>query len=256
MGLNAKNKEYANNGDRVEQEVMEAGTYPARLVQVIDLGVQEQQAFDGKEKPPAQEIMTTYEFVDEFLKDKEGNDVEDKPRWLSENFVLYNLQSELAKSTKRYFAIDPQGEEDGDWTKLAGYPVMVTIGVSTIKSGKNKGKKVNKILSTSTARPKEAAKFPDLKNPAKVFSIDDLDTADVYASLPQWLQDKIKNSLEFEGSDMDKALKGGKGAAKEEKKAEPKKKAAVKDEDDDVPSDMNEAAKDAAAARDEEEDWG
>lgn len=79
MGLNAKKA--AGGSDRVAQEVLEPGVYPARLVQLIDLGVQPQRPFQGKDKPPAQEIMITYEFTDEFLKDEDGNEIEDKPRW-------------------------------------------------------------------------------------------------------------------------------------------------------------------------------
>ena len=239
MGLNAKEKEFAGNGKRIEQEAMEAGTYPARLVQVIDLGVQEQQPFKGEPKPPAQEIMTTYEFPDEFIQDEEGNDVEDKPRWLSENFVLHPLDSDLAKSTKRYYAIDPDCDKGGDWTELLGMPVMVTI-VANAGKGKNAGRVFNNIASTSGMRKKEADKLPDLKNPSKVFDQSDLSTAEIFLTLPQYIQDKIKGGLEWDGSAMEKAIKklGKKEDVKEEKKD---KKAALKEDmDDEVPFDTDE----------------
>jgi hypothetical protein len=238
MALNAKEKEYTPSGK--QPDPMEAGTYPTRLVQVIDLGVQEQRDFDGKEKPPAQEIMTTYEFVDEFLKDDDGNDLEDKPRWLSETFVLYNLDSELAKSTKRYLALDPTVELDGDWTALIGEPAMVTV-VANPGKGKNAGKIFNKISATSSVRAKEAAKLPDLKNAGKVFDLSDTSTVDIFFTLPKWLQDRIKAGLEFEGSKMAKAIenfkqKEEKGEKKEDKKQQRK---AAKEEDDEAPFDTD-----------------
>jgi hypothetical protein len=235
MALNAKEKAYTSN--KKAQPPLDPGTYPARLVQVIDLGVQEQQPFKGEPKPPAQEIMTTYEFVDEFVKDDDGNDLEDKPRWLSENFVLHNLDSELAKSSKRYIALDPNIEMDGDWTALVGRPAMVTVANNPGK-GKNAGKIFDKIVSTSSVRAKEAAKMPELKNPAKVFDQSDLTTVDIFFTLPKWLQDKIKAGLEWEGSEMAKAVDNYKGEANEDakesntKKGSSKKAADVSDEDD------------------------
>lgn len=251
MGLNAKNKEYTGNTNRVEQEAMEAGTYPARLVQVIDLGVQEQQPFKGDPKPPAQEIMVTYEFPDEFIKDEEGNDIEDKPRWLSETFPLHPLDSDLAKSTKRYYAIDPECEEGGDWAALIGKPVMVTI-VANPGKGKNAGKVFNNVTSTSSMRKKEADKLPELKNEGKVLDLSDADTADILLTLPQWIQDKIKGGLEYEGCAVEKALK--KNGKKEDGEAANKKaKKAKKEDDEDVSFDTDE--KQSGSDGDDENDW-
>jgi len=229
MGLNAKKKEF--NGGGKKADPIDAGAYPARLVQIIDLGVQEQQPFKGEPKPPAQELMTTYELVDEFMKDEDGEDIEDKPRWQSETFVLHNLASDMAKSTKRYTALDPNLEHDGDWTELVGSPVMVTITKDQGK-GKNADKVYNNISGTSSMRAKEAAKLPELKNPAKIFDQSDISTVDIFFTLPQWIQDKIKSGLEFEGSEMEYAINNykqkdsdedakqkGKGRAKKQEKA-------------------------------------
>jgi hypothetical protein len=239
MALNAKTKEYTNTSNKVAQPPLEAGSYPARLVQVIDLGVQEQQPWNNEPaKPPVQEIMVTYELVDAFMVDEDGNEIEDKPRWLSETFPLYNLESELAKSTKRYLAIDPNVEMDGDWTALIGWPVMVTL-VQNPGKGKNKGKIYEKITGTSSVRARDAAKLPELKNPGKVFDQSDLDTVGILLTLPKWVQDKVKEGLEWEGSPMAKAVENYKGEANENakesntKKGSNKKAAKPEPEDDD-----------------------
>ena len=80
---------------------VEVGTYPARLVQLIDLGVQPRKPYQGQEKDPIQMIWVTYELTNEFMKDESGNDIEDKPRWISESFPFYNLRADRAKSTAR-----------------------------------------------------------------------------------------------------------------------------------------------------------
>lgn len=237
MALNAKEKEYTG-GKRVDQPALEAGTYPARVVQVIDLGVQEQDPYQGQDpKPPIQKLMITYELADEFIVDEEGDEVKDKPRWLSEEFPLHNLESDLATSTKRYYAIDPDCESDGDWTKLLGAPVMLTI-VQNIGKGKNAGRIFNKIKATSTMRKKEAEKLPELQNPGKILDLDDASTVDVLMTLPEWIQKKIKEGLEYEGSAMETAVlnykkddTGGKQGEKKSDKKQQKAKPEPEDED-------------------------
>ncbi|SPF82112.1 Phage protein [Pseudomonas phage GP100] len=234
MALNARKVKSQAKGPK--QEPMDEGTYPARVVQVIDFGVQEQRAYKGAPKPPAQTIYQTYEFLDEFCKDENGDDLEDKPRWLSEQFPLFSLEADLAKSTKRYYALDPDEKYGGDFLLLAGEPCMVTIN-----QYESKGEIKNGVSSVAAMRPKEAAKAPQLVNPPKVFVIDAPDL-EVFKSLPDWMQEKIKESLEFEGSALDEALNGDKPAPKA--KAKPDRKAPVEkpeepeveeEEEDDIP---------------------
>lgn len=231
MALNARKVQSKSKGQ--QQEAMEAGTYPARVVQVVDFGVQEQRAFQGQDKPPAQTIYMTYEFLDEFCKDENGEDVEDKPRWLSEQFPLFSLEADLAKSTKRYYALDPDENFGGDFTLLVGSPCMVTIN----QYGPE-GNLKNGVSSVAPMRPKEAAKAPELVNPPKVFLIDEPDL-EVFKSLPEWMQGKIKEGLEFKGSALDKALNGNKQAPKS--KAKPDRKAPVEEvEEPEVEEDEDE----------------
>lgn len=221
MALNAR--EVPSNSKPVPP--VDAGSYPARLVQLIDLGIQPQ-SYNGEVKAPKQEIMTTYELLDEFMKDEDDEDITDKPRWFSENFALNSLESELAKSTKRYYSLDPNEEFKGDWTKLISTPCMVTL-IQQQGKGPNAGRTYNKIANVSAMRPKEAQKAAELVNEAKVLSLDTPDV-DVFLSLPQWVQDKIKGGLEFDGTVLAKAL------AKNGKKPEAKKKVEVV-EDDTIP---------------------
>lgn len=206
MSLNAK-KAGGNNSNKqfVEQPILEAGSYPVRVVQIIDLGVQPQRPFKGEEKPPVHMIQLTYEFTDEFLVDEEGNPQEDKPRWLSEDFPLYNLKSERAKSTKRYYALDPSEDHEGDFSMLLGAPANALVTSYKIKSGPNEGKERNKIQDLSAMRPKDASKTPELVNEPKIFSLEEPDL-EVFMSLPEWLQDKIKGNLEYNGSALQEAL--------------------------------------------------
>lgn len=242
MALNASKIKSAGGGKRAP--VLDEGAYPARLVWLIDLGLQTQRAYKGEPKPPAYAIQTVYESSDEFMPDEDGNPDETKPRYFWEDFPIYNLKSDLAKSTKRYYALDPNAEHDGNWAELIGAPVIVAL----TRSKGNDGNEYNNVGATSTMRAKEAAKLPELVNEPKVFDLDDPDI-DVFLSLPDRLQETIKNNLNYEGSLLQKRLKAHKNDAKDEKKEEvPTKK--------EVAPDVKSGAEETASHGSEDEDSG
>ena len=224
MALNAK-KLKTNNAPRVQQPDLEEGTYPARLVQIIDFGIQPQRPFKGEEKPPAHEISFTYELADEFCVDEKGEVDEEKPRWVSETFPFRSLEAELAKSTKRYKALDPNDDHDGDFTALVDTPCNITLVVNA-GTGKNAGKNYTNVAHVSAMRPKDAAKAPALVNPTKVFVLDEPDLT-IFLSFPDWIQEKIKGNLKYEGSVLQKALEAHEKGEQPQGNTKPKGK--VKD---------------------------
>lgn len=202
MALNAKNKKRPNSKDFVEQPDVEEGTYPCRVAQVIELGLQPQKPHKGQAKPPVDMLYITYELVDEFMLDKDGEEIEDKPRWQSEDFPYYGLDCDMAKCNKRLKAIDPKNKVDGDWAKIGGAPCNVTF------SHNKKGDKtyVN-VAAVTSVRAKDAKAMPKLQNPIKVFDIDEPDM-EILEALPKWLQEKIKSNLNYIGSALERAVNG------------------------------------------------
>lgn len=227
MGLNAKKA--GGNKNRVEQALIEPDVYPAYLVQVLDLGLQAQRPYQGKDKPPVQEVMLTYELSDCFMQDEDGNDLEDKPRWVSETLPFYGLFADKAKSTKRYYALDPKEEFQGQFGELVGMPCNVTI---VHNEGKDNKTYIN-VGDVASISAKKAEKMEPIKNPTKVFDLEEPDM-EVFNALPEWIQTKIKSNLNYQGSPLQAALeKGGKQEAKkEEAKPAPKKRAADPDDED------------------------
>ena len=239
MGFNLNKLPRGNGGgDRVQQPTLDVGSYPARLVRMIDMGVQPQRAFKGQDKPPAHEVDFTYELLDVFMLDKEGNELEDKPRWISESFPVYRLEADLAKSTKRYKALDPNMDFDGDMSKLVGQPCMVTIVHGDNK--KDPARPYENIGNVAVMRAKEAAKAPDLKNDPVVFLLDEPDM-EVFNKFPQWIQDKLKGNLGYAGSPLQAALEGSEGKGGTSPKGRPKKasEAPVEPNDDPEGDDNN-----------------
>ncbi|MHA2069035.1 MAG: phage replication initiation protein, NGO0469 family, partial [Candidatus Thorarchaeota archaeon] len=136
----------------------------------------------------------------EFMRDEDGQEMEDKPRWLSENMPLYNLEADRARSTARYMALDPEVVHDGEFGALVDTPCTVTV-VQNPGKGKNVGKVYENIEAVAVMRAKDAAKCPPLVNAPMVFDLDKPDM-DVWKLMPDWVQKKVKDNLEFAGSPL------------------------------------------------------
>lgn len=242
MSLNANKIPHAG-GAKIDP--IDAGTYPARLVQVIGLGLQPQRPWQGEEKPPAHEIMFTYEMLDEFLLDEDGEERLDKPRWFSETMPIFSLQADKAKSTKRYYALDPEVVHEGDFAALVAAPCMVTM-IQKEGVGNNAGKIYNNVFNVSAMRPKEAAKAAPLVNKPKVFDPENPDR-EVFDALPAWLQDKMKDALDYEGGALQAMLEAPAKKPKAAKKPKVEENAAAPARADmDTPG---------SVGNDDEEDW-
>lgn len=227
--LNANQSKNSGGSGGSSAPKLEPATYPARLVVVADLGLQPQRPWQGEEKPPAYEILTTYELVDEFMEDEDGEPLLDKPRWLSESFPLYSLSSERAKSTIRYNALDPTGAWSGNWSELIEIPCLVTT-VNNPGKGKNTGKVFVNIANVAAMRAKDRENVPELVNRPVLFDMD-APELDEFDALPQWVQDKIRGGLEFQGSKLHMLIT----VSEEKELPKEKQPTASGDLDDEIP---------------------
>lgn len=203
--------------NRVKQDELAVDNYPCRVAQVVDMGRHHKEVWNDAtkkfevayDKAPVNLLRLTYEFTTEFMKDEAGAELEDKPRWLSEEFAVYALDNDLATSTKRMKAFDPDFSLfQGDWEQVLTLPCAVTVAHK--KSG---AAKVGNV-----AKPMKGMVVAELKNEPKVFSLDAPDI-DIFRSFPEWIQERIKANLDFEGSKLQAALAGHPvDEAKEEKK--------------------------------------
>ena len=233
MALKPNRVKANSGGNKVAQEVLEVANYPARVVQVIDEGLQVND-FDAEKTN--HNLRLTYELTSEFMKDEKGEDVLDKPRWISEEINLIDLPIGMtvqetyndqyrgkSKMVLRAKALDPKGKHEFDFSQLLGEPCLVFVGE---KDRKKDGQKYNVVGSVSA--PMKGMETPELQNPPTLFMLDEPDV-DIFRSLPEFLQDIIKGNLEYRGSLLEKALEGGAEEPEEkEEEPEPKKKAPAK----------------------------
>lgn len=183
---------------------LEPGTYPGRTVGIVDLGLQPQ-SYKGEKKAPGRMVSVTYEFSDEFMLDDDGKEDKEKPRWLTEKFVLFNIETEKAKSTARYKALDPDNQYHGDFLALVDIPVSITVVNSP--NNKNPDKPYENVAGIGPMRTKDADACPALVNPSFVFDLEEPDL-EVYDRVPNWIKKQVESNLEFAGSEFAGILAG------------------------------------------------
>src|SRR5690606_37508634 len=135
--------------------------------------------------------------------------------WVTEEMAFHSLKADRAKSTARYFALDPDSKVGGDWGQLIGTPCMVTLTKSKSKKPGSTDE-YNNISAVSSMRPREAAKAPELVNPAVVFDFYHPDM-ELFEKFPDWIKEKMKEALDYEGSPLEEALSKSKPSLKSEK---------------------------------------
>jgi len=182
----------------VKQEILPIGSHMARLVQVVDLGVHRNH-FDPS-KAPKRRISLTYELCNKFVKDAEGNEDKEKPRWISHEFDLNHLTSDLATSTKVARALDPANTHRGDFIAMLGSPCMITI----VHNQKKTGEVYAKIGVVSSAI--DGIPYPALRNEPTALDLEE-PNMEVFMKLPEWVKEKIQESLDFNGSPLHSLLK-------------------------------------------------
>ncbi len=174
------------NKSRPAAEPLDAGTYPARISAVVDLGVQERPPWQGTAKPAVPMVWIQYSFVtEEYVDPTDGPSGE--PRVLSESFPLFSRGAERSKAAMRLTRIDPANEIGNDFSKLLGRAVQVTV-VHNPGRGRHEGRVFANVADVSA--PMKGVVVEELKTPGVVFDTDDRNE-EVYAALPQFVRDRI-----------------------------------------------------------------
>ena len=149
-----------------------ADTYAAVCVGVVDLGEQHSEKFKNYQN----KVMFLFEIIGETV-DVEG---EAKPRWLSKEYTL-----SLSEKSN-----DDDSDNGYDVTQLLGRPALVVV---TLKENDNG---TFNDISVITAPPK-MMQIPDAESEKLCFVIEEWND-EVFEKLPEWIQNKIKKSTEYQ----------------------------------------------------------
>lgn len=163
-------------------EPVEAGTYQARCVGVVDIGVQYNEKFEKRQE----KVILIFELPTERIT-VEG---EDKPRWISKRYTANlndksNLYRDLCSWRGRPFTED---ELHGfSLANVLNAPCVLTI-VNTERGG-NKYADINAV-----SKIMKGMEVPPLENEALLFDMEADDAESVFAKLPKWIQELIEKS--------------------------------------------------------------
>lgn len=163
---------------------LEDGPVLARIVSVIDLGLQEQTDWKTKEKTdPKKIVMITYETPDEMITYEKGGEEVTKPRWISKDYTLsFHEKSAL---TSLVDALNPNLQS---LDELLNVPCMVTIGSTSTGNAK----------VISVAKPMKGAVVGELQSDTFHFDFSHPDM-ELFDALLEWQQNKIKSALDYNG---------------------------------------------------------
>ena len=232
--FNVNDVKPTSNTPRPDYGHLETGTYAARIVQIIGLGVQERRPFQGEQKPPAPFIRITFELPYETIEitDRNSGEVTNQPRWLSKEMVFSG--AEMSTCVKWMKKLDPTNEFGGDWAKALGKECQVYVQAT---QGKKDPSKWYNDVKDILACPK-GMQVPDFYAPEKqmVFSTRHVDsrTVENFNNMPKWIQEKITSAVDFEGSPLQQALSSPQTGSNQQKQT-PNPAPVVDSSDDDEP---------------------
>jgi len=181
-----------------QRALIPVGQNMARFVQVIDLGLQEQRAYLGKEKKPKYEVYVTLEFPDERIE----LDGVSRPMWKSQRIGMST--DDRSTCYKWYSKLDPEGKFRGDWSQFIDQPCAALITHDKGK-GKNEGRVFDNISDVMPLM--KGVVVPPLENDPVVFDLGSPDR-EVFEAFPEWLQNVIKQNLEYDNSKLQRMLEG------------------------------------------------
>jgi hypothetical protein len=185
---------------KVDYGRVEDGSYPARIVRILDLGEQYSTDFktgEIKTYEDGNQVIQHKVWIDfEFPTEQIEIDGEQRPRWLGKEYTVSS--HEKAALVGLLKAADPDGKKtlNGRNVKgLLGLPLMVTVGSTS--GGKAKVGAVNRLMKGMTV--------DNLANPTLFFDLDEKNV-ETFATLPAWLQKRITDGVGFSSTPFSKAL--------------------------------------------------
>lgn len=171
---------------------MDAGTYPAVCVGIVDLGEQYSETF----KKYSDKLLVIWEIPSQTIQ----IDGEDKPRWLSKDFTaslheksgLYQtLVSWRGKAfTEKELTVDENGFMQFSVLDMLGTGCFLQVIVEDKDSGS-----YNRI--TSVIALPAGMETPATNTSLIAFDMDAWDDG-VFSALPGWIQDRIKKSTQYQ----------------------------------------------------------
>lgn len=183
----------ATNTGGGHYEPVPAGTYVARCYQMVHIGTV-MDSFNGENKL-RNKVRITWELPTETK--SFGENEEERPFSIGKEFTLsMHERSGLRKFLEswRGKAFTEEQSKAFDITVLLGVPCMLNVIHKTSKDGQ----RVYAEIASISPMPK-GLECPAQHNVSFHFGYEPFNS-DIYDTLPDWLKDKVKQSLEYEAA--------------------------------------------------------
>lgn len=173
---------------------IEAGTYPARCVGVVDLGIQHN-SFNGKDQ---EKVLIMFELPTERI----TVDGMDKPRWLSARYTMSLHEKATLRKTLDAWRGKPFTPEELCGFNLADVinaPCMLTV-INVERSGSTYAN------ISAVSKVMKGMEVAALENEPIIFDMDAENAEEVKKKLPNWVQEIIEQSVSWksrENRDME-----------------------------------------------------
>lgn len=179
-----------NKKGGVDIEPIEAGSYPARVYQMIHIGT-----IAGFQGQFQNKVRVGFELPTEMMVFKEENG--EQPRVISQDYTL--SFHEKAKLRKVIEACDPEAlkmddegfMEEFDVESLVGKELLITIAQKPKKDGSG-----NYAFIDNCTRLPKGMKCPPAINPPQILSYDNWNE-EAFLKLPDFMREKIQTSEEY-----------------------------------------------------------
>ena len=171
---------------------IDAGTYPAVCVGIVDLGEQYSETF----KKYSDKLLVIWEIPSQTIE----IDGEDKPRWLSKDFSASlneksNLYQTLVSWRGKAFTENELTEDETGFMQFSVLDMLGTGCFLQVIVEEKDGNSYNRI--TSVIALPAGMPAPATETPLIAFDIDAWDD-EVFKSLPGWIQERIKKSTQYQ----------------------------------------------------------
>lgn len=171
---------------------MDAGTYPAVCVGIVDLGEQYSETF----KKYNDKMLVIWEIPSQTIEIDGG----DKPRWLSKDFSASlneksNLYQTLVSWRGKAFTENELTEDETGFMQFSVLDMLGTGCFLQVIVEEKDGNSYNRI--TSVIALPAGMPAPATETPLIAFDIDAWDD-EVFKSLPGWIQERIKKSTQYQ----------------------------------------------------------
>ena len=196
MALFTQATESSNNGSsqKMEAPLLTAGGYPARLREIVDLGLQP----GSRDFPePQLKMSLVFECLDEFMRDEEGKELHDEPR-VFDYEISYNSDGYMSERSNIFKVMQALGGFTKPLQELLGTPCTISLIQKSTKA--DAAKKYNKVTGVTAMREKDVEKAEPLKGETFFFSLDANATKEMFEKTSKRggeysQQAKIKASL-------------------------------------------------------------